>query len=126
MNRVVEIDIAGKTWPICLTLKAFSDIYEKYESLSKCLEKLDELVKNGDNIGLIDEYTWLLDCLLWACKTAEDQDYENTPPNQERLKDLFSPGDVPYIQRKVLECIQLGQSREVGAEPPKNGEGAEE
>lgn len=125
MKRTVDIEIAGKTWPMCLTLKAFGDICDRYGGLAECLKQLDELVEAQDHMGLIDEYMWLLDCLLWAQKTAEDQDYENAPPTMERLNDLFSPGDMLYIQERVLACIRAGQAREVGAQAPKNGVGAE-
>lgn len=125
MKRTVDIDIAGKTWPMCLTLRAFTDICDEYGSLQECIQKLDDLVEAGDNPGLIQHYTWLLDKLLWSAAQADD-DPENYPPVQEVLKDLFSPGDLLYIQQKVLETIRIGQSREVGAEPPKNGVGAAE
>ncbi len=123
MNRTVEIDIGGKRWPMCLTLWAYSKICEEYGSLPKCLEELDGLVEAGDNLGLIQHYTALLSTLLWAA-TPQPVAPETHPPDKHTLLDLFSPGDVPYIQRKVLETIQAGQSREVGAEPSKNGQGA--
>lgn len=125
MNRTVEIDIAGKTWPMCLTLWAYSQICEEYGSLPDCLKTLDGLVKEGDNLGLIQHYTKLLSTLLYAAAPGPVQP-ENRPPDMITLLNLFYPGDVPYIQRKVLEAIQVGQSREVGAEAPKNGEGAAE
>jgi len=128
MNRTVEIDIAGKTWPMLLTLWAYSKICDEYGSMSDCLKTLDGLVKAGDNRGLIQHYTGLMDTLLLAAahKPASQEVCPPNPPDRLMLLDLFSPGDLPYIQRKVLEAIQVGQSREVGAEAPKNGEGAAE
>lgn len=123
-SRIVRIELGGREWPMCLTLGAYEKICQRYEGLPQCLEKLDALVDAVDNLGLIEEYTWLADCLLWAVDFgSQEEDYG--PPTQRGLKDLLSPGDIPYLQSKVLECIRVGQSREVGAEAPKNEGGAE-
>lgn len=124
-SRLVKIELKGREWPMCLTLRAYSKICERYEGLPQCLEKLDALVKAVDNLGLIEEYTWLADQLLWAVHSYDDQNSENNPPTQLDLQDLLCPGDIPYLQAKVLECIMTGQRREVGAVAPKNGAGAE-
>lgn len=124
-SRLVKIELKGREWPMCLTLRAYSKICERYEGLPQCLEKLDALVNAVDNLGLIEEYTWLADQLLWAVHSYDDQNSENNPPTQLDMQDLLCPGDIPYLQAKVLECIMTGQRREVGAEAPKNGAGAE-
>lgn len=124
-SRVVTINVAGREWPMCMTLRAYTKICERYENLPNCLEKLDALVASADNLGLIEEYTWLADCLMWAIHTYDDSDDSNNPPTQLDLKDILCPGDIPYLQKTVLDCIRVGQSREVGAEAPKNGDGAE-
>lgn len=122
-SRVVMINLGGCEWPMCLTLQAYSRICERYEGLPQCLERLDALVTAVDNLGLIEEYTWLAEQLLEAAGCSGGQDHNR--PTQESLKNLLCPGDIPYLQGKVLECIRVGQSREVGTDPPKNGEGAE-
>ena len=43
-NRLVKIELKGREWPMCLTLRAYSKICERYESLPQCLKKLDALV----------------------------------------------------------------------------------
>lgn len=108
---------------MCLTLRAFCEICDQYGSLPDCLKKLDEMVSAADNKGLIDNYLWLLDKLLWSMVLYQDENYDDLPPTIQDMKEIFSPGDIPYIQRKVLECIQIGQTREVGVAPPKNGDG---
>lgn len=123
MKRTVTIEIDGRAWPMCLTLRAFCEICDQYGSLPDCLKKLDEMVSAADNKGLIDNYLWLLDKLLWSMVLYQDENYDDLPPTIQDMKEIFSPGDIPYIQRKVLECIQIGQTREVGVAPPKNGDG---
>lgn len=126
MNRIVTVEIGGQSWPMCLTLSAFSKICDRYGSMNDCIKRLDELVKANDSPGLIEEYTWLMDCLLWAARLAEAGDSESNPPVQSELPDLFSPGDMPYIQERVIEAIHVGTARTVGVEAPKNAEGAGE
>lgn len=126
MNRVVEIELGGVTWPMCLTLAAYIQICERYGDLPACVAKLDGLVGENGNRELIEEYTWLAEQMLYAAHAAADGDDELAPPIQDDLLVLLTPGDFPEFQRKVLECIRIGQSREVGAEAPKNGEGAAE
>lgn len=124
MNRTVDIEINGRSWPMCLTMAAYIQICEKYGDLPPCLARLDQLVTDKDNKGLIIEYTWLADQLLWSAHDAAGGDDEDAPPDQDHIMTWMSPGDMIYLQRKVLECINLGQSREVGVAAPKNGEGA--
>lgn len=126
MNRTVDIEMGGRTWPMCLTLAAYIKICGKYDGLPECLRNLDHLVATNDNRGLITEYSWLADQLLYAAHAAAEGDDEDTPPNQDDILQLLSPGDMPELQRKVLDCIRIGNSREVGAEAPKNGEGPAE
>ena len=124
-SRVVRIELGGREWPMCLTLWAYKMICERYEGLPQCLEKLDAMVESADNLGLIQEYTWLADQLLRGAHHANFLSDDTDPPTQAVMADILCPGDIPYLQGKVLECIRVGQSREVGAEAPKNGEGAE-
>jgi len=126
MGRTIEIEIGGKTFRMCFTLWAFGQVCERYESLPKYLAKLDELVSQGDNLAAMDEYLWLLSILLDAQYQRESwEDGETEPPPEEKdLPALFSPGDFVEVQRKVLDCISLGNSRTVGVDAPKNGGGA--
>lgn len=137
--RTVDIEINGQTWPLCLTLQAHMDICERYGSMKQCLDRLKEVegiykvdeetnevtvVKPEDTKGFIEEYTTMLDFLLWAAFRASDEDGENPPPVQSELLDLLSPGDMVNVQQKVLAAIELGNRRTVGVDAPKNGEGS--
>lgn len=123
--RTVYIELGGVSYPMCFTLRAFSAVCERYGDLSSCLKKLDELVAQSEQVTLIQEYLWLLSTLLDAA-FERDGYLEDVccPPQLEDLQNLFTPGEVVELQRKVLETITLGNAREVGAEPPKNGDGA--
>lgn len=131
MNRIVEIDIGGTTYPMCFTLWAYGQVCERYESLPKCLAELDRL-QQVNTIKMIDAYFWLISVLLEAQWNRErgESDERTKPPDEEKIHALFyaqsCPGEFVEIQRKVLECISLGTSRTVGVEAPKNAEAGAE
>lgn len=129
---------------MCLTLQAYTSFCEEYGSLQsfiamadECVGEMEENEETGeikvitppDNCGLISLYIWALDTLLkGGHATACLQNSETSipvPPTQEQLMDLFGPGDVVYIQRKVMDAINAGQSREVGVDSPKKENGVE-
>lgn len=123
--RTVTIDLDGTAYQMCFTLRAFSEVCERYGDLPSCLKKLDELVEHKEQVQMIQEYLWLLSTLLDAAfeRNGHLEDV-SCPPALEQLQDMFTPAEVVDIQRKVLETISLGNTREVGAAPAKNGEGA--
>lgn len=123
--RTVTIDLDGISYEMCFTLRAFSEVCERYGDLPGCLKKLDELVEQKEQVQLIQEYLWLLSTLLNASFERNGQLEDGLfPPQLEELQDMFTPADMVDIQRKVLETITLGNTREVGAAPAKNGDGA--
>lgn len=119
MMRTVTLEIGGKSYPMLLTLGAYIQICERHGDLPSCLKRLDDLVAAADNPALIQEYTWLAEQMLYAAHDGTGE----APLTQEDLLGTLSPGDIPYVQTKVLECIRLGQSREVGVGAPKNDGG---
>lgn len=146
MLRTVDIDIAGRTYPLCLTLWVFGQICDRYGSLRECIQRLDEVagaferdeetgavkvIRPEDTQALIEEYLWLLEQLMTGGRqTAAPKSLivprDSPPPSidQGQLMEALCPGDIPYVQSRVLEAITAGQAREVGTQAPKNGAGA--
>lgn len=136
MNRVVEIKLGERSWPMCLTLHVFTEICERYGSMESCMKRLDEAAgirakdkepREMNIAALIEENTWLLERMLLGAWTragfTPDGDTPR-PPTQSQIMNMISPGDFLEVQLKVFDAIRLGQSREVGAEAPKNAGGA--
>lgn len=143
MLRTVEIDIGGRTYPLCLTLWVFGQICDRYGSLRECVQRLDEVageferdeetgavkvIRPEDTAALIEEYLWLLEELLIGGRQAAAAPDGATSteflPDRARFDLAFCPGDIPYVQARVLEALRVGQAREVGTQAPKNGAGA--
>lgn len=145
--RIVEIDIGGRTYPLCLTLWVFGQICDRYGSLRECMQRLDDVsgqferdeetgqvtvLRSEDTQALIEEYLWLLEQLMaggrqTAALIGKIVPRESPAPrmDQAHLRELLCPGDIPYVQIQVLAAITAGQAREVGTQAPKNGAGAD-
>lgn len=146
MLRTVDIDIGGRTYPLCLTLWVFGQICDRYGSLRECVQRLDEVageferdeetgsvkvVRPEDTAALIKEYLWLLEQLMTGGRqTAAPMGLivprDSPPPSidQCQLMEALCPGDIPYVQARVLAALRVGQAREVGTQAQKNGAGA--
>lgn len=136
-NRIVEIDIGGHTYPMCLTLAVHDRICARYESQKGCIQHLDDLagkferdpetntvkvIEPEKTAELITEYLWLLDELIAGGYAVQGSE---VMPQLPDFRNVFCPGDVPYIQIKAMEAIRVGNIREVGTRDPKNGAGAD-
>lgn len=125
--RTVKMNLAGVEYPLCFTLWAFEQVCEKYGDLSLCLEELDRLWADHNEMETMDSYLWLLSILMQAGYQMDRLRKEpaEEPPRPEVLKHLFAPGDFLSLQRTVMEAVTLGVAREVGSEAPKNAPGGE-
>ena len=140
MLRTVEIDIGGRTYPLCMTLWVFGQICDRYGSLRECVQRLDDvagrferdeetgqvtMLRAEDTRALIEEYLWLLEQLMTGGRQIAEPPDKIVPRNLSLpLLETLCPGDIPYVQTKVLEAITVGQAREVGTQAPKNAGGA--
>lgn len=140
-SRAVDFELRGVTYPLCFTLEAAEAFYQRYGDIDGWFKRLAELTRQeetdpdtgktkvlveGDQIKLLAEVLWLLDTLMQAgyeyC--AWDREEAELPPGLDELRKLICIGDVARIQTAVIQTITLGNQREVGSGPAKNGEGA--
>lgn len=124
--RMTEIEVSGKSYPLCFSLRAVTEFCAQYGDLDSCFSRVKELSGKKDTPGLIEEYLWQLTQLLDAGARSKKKETgeDISPPDLETLRDVFSIGDLSYIQKKVIEAINAGNQREVSAQAPKNGDGA--
>lgn len=130
-SRAVDFELRGVTYPLCFTLEAADQFYQRYGAIDGWFDRLKEYSYQdeehpGDTIKLFAEYLWLLDTLMQAgyeyC--AWDREEAELPPGLDELRKLLCVGDISRMQTSVIETITRGNVREVGAAAPKNGEGA--
>lgn len=142
-GRTVDFELRGVTYPLCFTLEAAEDFYRRYGDIDGWFPRLSELTRQvetdpdtgetkvlveGDQIKLLAELLWLLDTLMQAgyYYSAWDKEEAETPPGPDELRRIICIGDISRIQTAVIQTITLGNQREVGSGPAKNGEGAQD
>lgn len=130
-GRTVEFELCGVKYPLCFTLQAVEDFYTRYGDVDGWYGRLAELnyrdAENpGEPIKLYAELLWLLETLMKAGYDMASYVDGETPlyPDMDELRNLLCVGDLSRVQAAVVETVSLGNQREVGAQAPKNGEGA--
>lgn len=141
-GRLVEFELGGAAYPLCFTLRAVEQFYQRYGDVDGWFPRLLELtrqeetdpetgetrvVAEGDQMKLLAEVLWLLETLMDAGFRRAKADYMSAPRplTLDELRDVVCIGDIARIRDAILRTVALGNGREVGAQAPKNGGGAE-
>lgn len=119
MSRITEVEIAGTSYPLCFSVKAYKEIEKKYGGLSEVNEALKDA----------SEMVWVLE-LLNSQGVAFLKLTENLDPPTITAKDaeiLISFPEIPRIKGGIYDCLLAGMRRTVEIESdPKNAESAED
>ena len=110
-ERAVWITICGKSYPLCLTLRATKEITKRFGGL----EKLADALSCAELAEQLDTMTWLLSLLIseacaMLCVMGEDAP---TPLTAEKLEIVLTPGDLIRMQGDLLNAVRVGVGREV-------------
>ena len=121
MNRIKEVELAGKKYPLNFSTFAVKKVIGKYGSL----QGMEKAFANGekDPGNVLEEFCWILSVLIdQGCKYEKVVNgQEITPLSQEEIEIIIGPFDLEGIMQLVLEAIAAGQKREVEVNPSKNG-----
>lgn len=120
--RTAEITLAGKTYPLCFSLRSLYAFCDRYGSMNGALQKPAEANESGGTQGMVEEYLWQLLQLMKDGKKHAEMVEAHTEdiPELETLYDLLGIEDLTNIQLKIVEAVNASIGREIGAEPPKN------
>ena len=116
-ERSVPCRIAGKEYPMCLTMRATKAVVERYGGLE---EVSDALLAKALGQQL-DELFWLLSLLLReGCALDNylhpERQEQLTPPPPETLELVLTPGDMVDMRSTMFLCMAKGMGREVATE----------
>lgn len=121
MNRIKEIELVGKKYPLNFSTFAVKKVISKYGSL----QGMEKTFANGEeDPGIVlEEFCWVLSILIdQGCKYEKlASGQEIVPLSQEELEIVIGPSDVEENMPLVIEAIAAGQKREVEVKPSKNG-----
>ena len=115
-DRTVTCRLAGRDYPMALTLRATKTITERFGDLGELGEKL----RAAGLAEQLDMVVWLLTlliregCDLWRYLHPE----ASTPgaPDEELLSVLLTPGDLVGMKTVIFHCLAVGMGREVPTE----------
>lgn len=115
-ERTVTCRLAGKEYPMALTLRATAAITERFGELGELGEKL-QTAPFGEQLSMV---LWLLARLMLDGCDLQRYQYpdRDTPgaPDEALLSLLLTPGDLAEMKSLVLRCMTVGLNRDVPTE----------
>lgn len=125
MNRITEIDIAGKTYPLNFSTRAAKQMAARYGGM----DQIDTAFEGKGIDEMLDDVIWMLALLIdqgVAYRRIIDG-VQVDAVSADDLEVLLGMGDLVRIKDVLLEAMLAGAGREVEAEPdPKNAEATQE
>ena len=119
MNRIVEFELVGKTYPLNFSVKVARQLDEEFGGF----EKLGEVMLEGTGKGLTAACALLHQMMEQGAayqKLTKGKEIEI--PNQEDLEVLIGLPDYNRVQEAVLSAAGIGSQPTVEVEPDeKNG-----
>jgi hypothetical protein len=121
MNRIGEIEIAGKLYPLNFSTKAAKEIAKRYDGL----ENIEDAFSGKAVDAMMDEIVWLLSLLISqgvAYKRIVDgEDVKGITADE--LEVVLGVADMAGLKDKIMDAMLCGMKREVEVEvDPKNAE----
>lgn len=121
MNRITEIEMAGRKYPLNFSTKAAKEIAKRYGGISSVGEAFE-----GKSIDeMMDEATWILALLIEQGvayrKIVDDEEVKGL--TKDDLEIVMGVVDFADLKDTILRAMMAGMEREVEVEPdPKNAE----
>jgi len=121
MNRITEIEIAGRKYPLNFSVKAAKEVSERYGDISN----IGDAFEGKSTSEMMDEANWILALLIEqgvAYKKIVDGE-EVKGLSQGELEIVMGVVDFAGLKNTLLGAMTAGMEREVEVEPdPKNAE----
>lgn len=122
MDRIKEITINGKEYPLNFSVEAYRFAEENCGGAAKLFEEM-----NAEGVrkfpALLSLLAVMIDQGATYIEITTGEQREKLTKRQ--LESLLHPGDCTEVWAKMVEAINAGFSREIEAEFPKKKEEAE-
>jgi len=120
MDRITEIEIAGKKYPLNFSVKAAKEVSKRYGDISNIGDAF-----SGKAIAeMMDEANWILALLIEQGveykKIVEGEEIKGL--TQDELEIVMGVTDFSNLKATLLGAMTAGMKREVEVEPEKNAE----
>lgn len=123
MNRVIELDIAGKAYPLNFSVKAARTIDEKYGGIEKMAESFE-----NEGVGKIMSVLSDVTHLLMEQGAAYERlinEKEIEVPSADDLEIMLGMQDFKVLQETLFKAMGIGAAPTVEVEPEKKGKAAQ-
>lgn len=132
---MVEVDIRGKKFPLCLTVAALDKINEKcggMKNIGAFLDGKGDDGKTSSSVAMINT-AWMLALLLKegeenrvvCSRLAGDTVQRQDVPDQETLTHLATIASMNKYRVAVIQAVNESMEQEIEALYPKNVKDAE-
>lgn len=114
MNRITEIEMAGKKYPLNFSTKAAKEVAKRYGDVSN----IGEAFTGKTTDEMMDEAIWILALLIEqgvAYKKIVDNE-EIKGLNREELEVVMGVFDFSNLKNTILGSMTAGMNREVEVE----------
>lgn len=127
---MVEVEIRGRKFLLCLTVAALDKINDKCGSLK---DFLNFLQGGGDMNTIVLNTSWALALLMaegeenrLICAELDGTEaVRQQVPDAEALSHILTPGAVQKCRMAVLTAVNESMRQDIEAEHSKNGDNAE-
>lgn len=120
MNRITEMSIAGRTYPLNFSTKAAKAVSERYGDLGN----IGDAFSGKSAAGVMDEVIWLIALLVGqgvAYKRIVDGE-EVQGITADELEVVVGVADLPDMKDQLMAAMMAGMNRTIEVEAPKNAE----
>lgn len=127
---MVEVEIRGKKFPLCLTVAALDKVNEKCGGLGK----LSDFMKGyGDSAKAAYNIAWMLGLMISegeenrfiTARLEGAQAVRKEVPDSAAICHFMTPGKLRQYRAAVYEAVNESLKQEIEADYPKNAENAE-
>lgn len=126
---MVEVDIRGKKFPLCLTVTALDKVNEKCGGLKNLMPFLKGY---GDGAKAVYNTAWMLGLMIFegeenrlVCARFDGEKVERRAvPDSTAICHLLTPATARAYREAVLEAVTESMHQEIEAERQKNAENA--
>ena len=131
---MVEVEIRGKFFPLCLTVAALDEVNAKCGGLKNLMPFLRCADEEGNvHVEQMAVNTaWMLGVLIregeenrvMVARFENGDTKKRAVPGKDDIWHLMTPSEIVRYRPAIMEAISQSMGQEVEVEPPKNPEHA--
>ena len=113
MNRIINVAIAGKEYPLSFSLGAAKKIANKYGSLEKAFAGISAEEEMTSN--MLETFIFILETLIkQGCEYERMfDDKEIKPITAVEIENVINVSDIEQVTGTIIEALSSSQQKEI-------------